>query len=196
MVVGRAQKRVVAVLLADVAGSTTVAERLGTERSKFLFDEVTRLIAGEVHRFGGSVAQLMGDGVLAVFGAPVAHDDDAERAVRAALAVQAAVGRYGSDVRQAYGVDLGLRAAVEVGSVVVDLDVQDPSERFNALGDPVNVAARLQESSDPGSVVIGPEAARAVTRLFDLEPLGETVLRGRATPVSAFRVCDTPPGPA
>jgi ABC-type transport system substrate-binding protein/class 3 adenylate cyclase len=191
--VGRAQKRLVAVLLADVAGSTAIAETLGTERSKFLFDELTRLITAEVRRFDGTVAQLMGDGLLAVFGAPSAHDDDAERAVRAALAAQAAVERYAAEVRQAYGVDLRLRAAVEVGSVVVDLDVEDSSERFNALGDPVNVAARLQEQAETGAVVLGPEAARAVTRRFELEPLGESALRGRSATVNAFRVCGSPP---
>ncbi len=181
-----------AVLLADVAGSTAIAEALGTERSKFLFDELTRLIAAEVRRYDGTVAQLMGDGMLAVFGAPSAHDDDAERAVRAALAAQAAVERYAVEVRQAYGVELRLRAAVEVGSVVIDLDVQESSERFNALGDPVNVAARLQEQADSGAVVLGPEAARAVTRLFELEPMGESALRGRQAPVSAFRVRGAP----
>ncbi|MGN6377936.1 MAG: ABC transporter substrate-binding protein, partial [Gaiellales bacterium] len=192
MVVGRAQRRLVAVLLADVAGSTSIGETLGAERSKFLFDELTRLMAAEVRRYGGTVAQLTGDGILAVFGAPSAHDDDAERAVRAALAAQEVVSRYAAEVRDAYGVDLRLRIAVEVGSVVIDLDVKDDSERFNALGDPVNVAARLQEQADEGSVVLGPEAARAVTRLFELEPMGETMLRGRVAPVSAYRVGGSP----
>src|SRR5262249_22725917 len=85
------ERRVVSVLLADVADSTTIGERLGPERSKFLFDEVVRLIAGEVKRFGGTVAQFTGDGLYALFGVPSAHEDDAERAVRAGLAVQEAL---------------------------------------------------------------------------------------------------------
>ena len=176
-------------MLADVAGSTAIAEQLGAERSKFLFDEVSRLITAQVHEYGGTVAQLTGDGALAVFGAPTAHDDDAERAVRAGLAVQQVVRRYAADVGEAYGVSLSVRLAVEVGSVVVDLDVSDDSERFNALGDPVNVAARLQEQADPGSLVLGPQAARAVTDVFELESLGEIGLRGRRAPVSVFKVC-------
>src|SRR6202162_4619485 len=94
------ERRVVSVLLADIAGSTTIAEQLGPERSKFLFDEVVRLIAAEVKRFGGTVAQLTGDGLYALFGVPRAHEDDAERAVRAALAIQHALEGYAKDVAE------------------------------------------------------------------------------------------------
>src|SRR5919108_717137 len=91
---------------------TATAERLGPERSKFLFDDVVRLMREEVERLGGTVAQLTGDGVLALFGAPVAHEDDSERAVRAALAIQEAVSRYGREVGEAYGIALSARIAV------------------------------------------------------------------------------------
>src|SRR2546427_2507923 len=93
------ERRIVSVLLADIADSTTIGERLGPERSKFLFDEVVRLIAAETKRFGGTVAQLTGDGLYALFGAPAAHEDDAERAARAALALHAALAVYAADVR-------------------------------------------------------------------------------------------------
>ena len=93
------ERRVVSVLLADVAGSTMLAEQLGAERSKFLFDEVVRLMAGEVKRFGGTVAQLTGDGLYALFGVPGAHEDDGERAVRAAVAIQVALAGYASCAR-------------------------------------------------------------------------------------------------
>src|SRR5213592_4006012 len=98
------ERRIVSVLLVDLAGSTAIAEQLGAERSKFLFDEITRLLAGEVKRFGGSVAQYTGDGLYALFGAPSAHEDDAERAVRAALSIQNAISGYAKDVEDAYGV--------------------------------------------------------------------------------------------
>src|ERR671935_707829 len=94
------ERRIVTVLMADVAESTTIGEQLGPERSKFLFDEVVRLIAAEAKRFGGTVAQLTGDGLYALFGAPAAHEDDAERAVRAALAVQSALSGYGRDLAE------------------------------------------------------------------------------------------------
>src|SRR5438094_4018522 len=106
------ERRIVSVLLADIADSTTIGERLGPERSKFLFDEVIRLIAGEAKRFGGTVAQLTGDGLYALFGVPAAHDDDAERAARAALAVRAALAAYAGDVRDAYEIELTTRVGI------------------------------------------------------------------------------------
>src|SRR5947209_17226299 len=116
------ERRVVSVLLADIAASTAIAEQLGAERSKFLFDEVVRLIAAEIKRFGGTVAQLTGDGLYALFGVPSAHEDDAERAVRAALAVQEALAEYAREVREGYGIELAARIGVNTGPVVLLAD--------------------------------------------------------------------------
>src|SRR6185503_10054004 len=116
------ERRVVAVLMADIAGSTAIGEALGPERSKYLFDEVMRLMAAEVERYGGTVAQLAGDGLLAVFGAPVAHEDDSERAVRAGLALQRALAAYSRDVDEAYGIELRARVAVNTGPVLITPD--------------------------------------------------------------------------
>ena len=182
------ERRVVTVLLADVAGSTTIAEQLGAERSKFLFDEVVRLIAGEVKRFGGTVAQLTGDGLYALFGVPRAHEDDAERAVRAALGIQEALGGYAGDVREAYGIELAARIAVNTGPVVLLADEAPAAERYNALGDTVNVAARLQQHAGPAGVAVGPSTARQIDGLFALESLGSLELKGKADAVEAFRV--------
>ena len=141
------ERRIVSVLLADIADSTAIGERLGPERSKFLFDEVTRLLAGEVKRFGGTVAQFTGDGLYALFGVPHAHDDDAERAVRAALAMQRRSPATRRDVSEAYGVELAGRVGVNTGPVVLLADDAPAEERFNALGDTVNTAARLQSAA-------------------------------------------------
>src|SRR5919206_1888198 len=97
------ERRIVAALFADVADSTTIAEQLGPDRSKFLFDEVVGLMAEQVRSFGGTVAQLTGDGLFAVFGAPVAHEDDSVRAVRAARAIHQGLARYAGEVAEAYG---------------------------------------------------------------------------------------------
>src|SRR5215471_18986905 len=118
MTTSAGERRIVSVLLVDIAGSTTIAEQLGAERSKFLFDEVVRVIAGEVKHFGGTVAQLTGDGLYALFGVPNAHEDDAERAVRAALAVHDALAAYARDVREAYGIEVAARIGVNTGPVV------------------------------------------------------------------------------
>ena len=194
--------RLVSVLMADIQGSTAIAERLGPERSKLLFDEVTNLIAAQVRRFGGTVAQLSGDGVLAVFGAPEAHDDDAERAVLAGIELQRELDRFGEQVRTDYDLTLAGRVAIEAGRVVVDWEAGNDGERFNALGDPVNLAARLQQYAEPGTVLVGPELARAVVGRFELDDLGEVELRGISQPVRLLRVdsvglaCDSRPEPA
>jgi ABC-type transport system substrate-binding protein/class 3 adenylate cyclase len=184
------ERRIVSVLIADVVNSTGIAEKLGPERSKFLMDEVIRVMTAQVQRYDGTVVQLVGDEVFAVFGAPLAHEDDSERAVRAALAIQRAVTRYAEEVRDAYGVDLAVRVGVNTGPVVItptDGDA-DIGERWNALGDTVNVAARLQELAPPGDVAVGPATARQIESAFELEELGERQLQGKDGAVATYRV--------
>jgi ABC-type transport system substrate-binding protein/class 3 adenylate cyclase len=185
---GAGERRIVSVLVTDLVDSTSIAEMLGPERSKFLLDEVVRLMAEQVRRFDGTVAQLTGDGLLALFGAPTAHGDDAERAVRAALAIHEALARYAVDVAPAYGIELSAQVAVNTGPVVVPGLDAPPDVLYNALGDTVNVAARLQPSAGAGGIAIGHATARELTGRFALEPLGELELKGKAEPVAAFRV--------
>ncbi|MDX6548832.1 MAG: hypothetical protein QOG33_2382, partial [Gaiellales bacterium] len=182
------ERRVVSVLMADVAGSTAIGEQLGPERSKFLFDEVMRLMTTEIERYEGTVAQLLGDGLLAMFGAPVAHEDDSERAVRAGLAIQRALTVYAAEVSDAYGIELRARIAVNTGPVVVTPGEGDDGRRYNALGDTVNVTARLQALAAETEVTLGPQTAAQVRDCFELEELGETQLRGREAPIDRFRV--------
>jgi ABC-type transport system substrate-binding protein/class 3 adenylate cyclase len=187
------ERRIVSVLVADVAASTAIGERLGPERSKFLFDEVVRLMREEVERFGGTVAQLTGDGMLALFGAPVAHEDDSERAVRAGLAIRESLARYGDEVGPAYAIELRARVAVNTGPVVVPSRDEPPDQLYNALGDTVNVAARLQSHGD---LVVGRETARQLGDRFRLEPLGELELKGKSAPTVAYRVAGEQEAPA
>lgn len=185
MSVAAGERRIVSVLIVDVADSTSIAERLGPERSKFLFDEVVRLMREEVERFGGTVAQLTGDGLLAIFGAPVARGDDSERAVRSALAIDEAIDRYGADIAPAYGVRLRARLAVNTGPVVIPSGDAPLDVLYNALGDTVNVAARLQTL---GNLVVGPVTAHQIGRLVELQELGAVELKGRSEPVTPFLV--------
>src|SRR6476469_5031159 len=156
-------QRIVTVLFADVVVSTAIGEQVWPERSKFLFDEINSLIAAEVRRFDGTVAQLLGDGLFAVFGAPVGHEDDAERAVRAALAIQV----YGDELRNGYGVELAVRLSLNTGPVVLT-DEDNGPDRYNALGDTANVAARLQELEPDGGIVVGPETERQIALCVEL----------------------------
>jgi len=182
------ERRLVTVLVTDVVDSTPIAERLGPERYKTLFDEIARITREQVERFGGTVAQHTGDGVLALFGAPTAHEDDAERAVRAALALHAALAPFAADVDEAYGVSLAARAAVNTGDALVLRGDEPPDQLYNALGDTVTVAARLQAQTVPGGTIVGPVTAHQLEGKFELDPLGELELKGRSEPVAAFLV--------
>jgi ABC-type transport system substrate-binding protein/class 3 adenylate cyclase len=190
MAVATGERRIVSVLVADVVGSTAIAEKLGPERSKFLIDEVMRIMTEQVRRFDGTVAQLVGDELLALFGVPVSHEDDAERALRAALAIQRALTQYAHEVEAAYGVELAVRIGVNTGPVVVGVqgDGEDGYDPFNALGDTVNIASRLQEIAGQGGVVIGPTTKRQVESGFELEEMGSQDLKGVGEPVQTFRV--------
>lgn len=189
MAVATGERRIVSVLVADVVNSTAIAEKLGPERSKLLIDEVIRIMSDQVRRYDGTVAQLIGDELLALFGAPVAHEDDSERAVRAALAIKRALTQYAEEVDAAYGVKLAVRIGVNTGPVVVAPQGQDDgNDRWNALGDTVNVASRLQEIAGEGGIVIGPETKRQVDPYFELEELGEQELKGVGAPIEVYKV--------
>ena len=140
----------------------------------------------EVERFGGTVAQLTGDGVLALFGAPVAHEDDSERAVRAALAIHEAIAALRRRGRRLPTGSSSPRASRSIPARW-SFPVGDapPDVLYNALGDTVNVAARLQAFGD---LVVGPATARQVDAMFELEQLGDLELKGRSETVAAFRV--------
>ena len=188
--VASGERRIVSVVVADVVNSTGIGETLGEERSKFVMDELLRIMSGQVERYDGTVVQRKGDEIFAVFGAPIAHEDDSERAVRAALAIRRAVARYAEEVSDAYGVDLSVRVGVNTGPVVIPADDGhgDLSERWNALGDTVNVAARLQAIATPGEIAIASSTARQVEDCFELEELGDHDFRGKSAPVATFRV--------
>jgi ABC-type transport system substrate-binding protein/class 3 adenylate cyclase len=183
------ERRIVTTLVADVVGSTTIAEKLGPERSKLLIDEVMRLMAEQVRRYDGTVAQLVGDELLSFFGAPVSHEDDSERAVRAALAIQRAITGYAQEVEDAYGIKLAVRIGINTGPVVVGVQpAEDGYDPWNALGDTVNVAARLQQIAPEGGIVVGPTTERQIEECFEMEELGPAELKGLSRSLRVFKI--------
>ncbi len=185
MAVVAGERRIVTVLFADVVDSTAISERLGPERFALLMDEVMRIMSADIESFEGTVVQFVGDELYAIFGAPVSHEDDSERAVRAALAIQRSLERYSEDVRVAYGVDLAARIAINTGPVVIRPESDDP---YNAMGETVNVASRIQKLVAGGQIVVGRPTKIQVDACFEFERLGEHELRGISHPVETFRV--------
>ena len=139
------------VVFADLSGYTAVAERMDPEAVKSLVDRALRRLGEEVDRYGGRVDKYIGDNVMAVFGAPIAHEDDAERAVRAALGMQDAMSEINESLGATHGVNLALRVGVNTGEVVAGA----VGDGYTVIGDTVNVAARLQSAAQPGSVTVG-----------------------------------------
>ncbi len=177
---GDGTRKVVSIIFADLAGSTALHERLDAESARLFMEGYYRAMRGAVERHGGKVAKLLGDGVMAVFGLPLVAEDDAIRAVRAGMDMQRVFRELAEWHSNLVG-KVGLRVAVNTGEVVA----KDETE---LIGDPVNVAARLQDQARDGDVVIGESTRRLVATLVTLEPLGSLSLKGRAEAVGAYRV--------
>src|SRR5689334_16875228 len=176
------ERRQVTVVFADLSGYTAVAERMDPEAVKGLVDRCLRRLGDEVERYGGTVDKYIGDNVMAIFGAPVAHEDDAERAVRAGLGMQAAMEGINADIAGPYDVSLALRVGVNTGEVIAGA----VGESYTVIGDTVNVAARLQAAARPGSVTVGAQTFRATRGAIAYEELEPLTLKGKAEPVAAW----------
>src|SRR5918994_7625410 len=151
------ERRQVTVLFADLSGYTAFAEGMDPEQVKSQVDRALFRLGHEVERYGGTVDKYIGDNVMALFGAPVAHEDDAERAVRAALAMQAAMEEINADAQREYGVGFALRVGGNTGEVLAGA----AGDSYTVTGDTVNVAARLQAAGRPGAVTVGERTFRA-----------------------------------
>jgi len=180
--------RPITALFADIVGSTSLGERLGPDEVKALVGECVSRMARAVEEVGGTIQAYMGDGICAYFGVPAAHEDDPERAARAALRIIRVAGEYGVEVERSWGVaGFNVRVGVNSGPAAVGV-VGEAFEQTVALGDATNVAARLQSAADPGSIAVGEGTARRLADHFVLEPLGPVSVKGREEPVAAWRL--------
>jgi class 3 adenylate cyclase len=181
------ERRHVTVLFVDMAGFTPLAEQLDPEEVHQIIDRCFELITAEVHRFEGTINQYTGDGVMALFGAPVAHEDSPRRAVHAALSMQRALRAYSEELQVQRGLALQMRIGLNTGLVVVGKIGDDLRMDYTAVGDTTNLAARLQQMARPGSVLVSEATHRAVGGFFETLDLGEMPVKGH-TPVRAFEV--------
>ena len=180
--------RPVTALFADVVGSTGLGERLEPEEVKTLVGECVTRMSRAVEEYGGTVQAYMGDGICAYFGVPTAHEDDPERAARAGLRILEVVGEYSRDIALAWGIpDFDVRVGINSGETAVGL-VGGGEREVVALGDTTNVAARLQSEAAPGTIAVGDATARRLAHRFALKPVGDLAVKGRAEPVTAWRL--------
>jgi class 3 adenylate cyclase/tetratricopeptide (TPR) repeat protein len=181
-------RRLVTILFADLSGSTQLAERLDPEDLRQFLTDYFAAASRHIQSFGGTVDKYIGDAIMAAFGAPVVHEDDAERAINAALAIQADFRQLNADLRRKHGVDSGLRVGINTGEVVAGLLTSGVQGAYTVVGDTVNTAQRFETAAPLGGILVSEPTWRLARRAFEFESIPPLELRGKAEPQAAYRV--------
>jgi len=174
------ERKLVTVLFADVANYTSMSEKLDPEEVHQIMDGCFKILMDEIHRYEGTINQFTGDGVMALFGAPVSHEDHAQRACYAALSIQKAMGKYGTEVAKDAGVDFEMRIGINTGKVIVGAIGEDLRMDYTAVGDTTNLAARIQQKAKPGDVWLSHETQSIIKGFFQVKSVGDHELRGKS----------------
>ncbi|MGE5072980.1 MAG: AAA family ATPase, partial [Anaerolineae bacterium] len=182
------ERRVITILFCDIKGSTAAAEKLDPEDWTEVVNGAFEHMIRPVYKYEGMVARLMGDAILAFFGAPIAHEDDPQRAVLAALDIEAGIEPYSKQVQTGVGIELKLRVGINTGLVVVGEIGSDLRLEYTATGDAINLAARMEQTARPGTIQISEATYKLVAPFFEFEALGEAEIKGKSEPVRTFRV--------
>src|SRR5215471_4876414 len=182
------ERKLVTVMFTDVSGFTAMSERLDPEEVHAIMDRAFEVILGAVHEYEGTINQFLGDGVMALFGAPIAHEDHAGRSLRAALAIQQRLEPLREDVQRAHGREFRMRIGINSGPVVVGAIGRDLRMDYTAVGDTVNLAARLMGIAQPGQIVASPNTRALCEGYFVFDDLGKFELKGMTRLVHAYAV--------
>src|SRR5712691_3603243 len=180
------ERKQVTVLFADLKGSMELLADRDPEEARRLLDPVLERLMAAVHRYEGTVNQVMGDGIMALFGAPIAHEDHAVRACYAALRIQASVNRYAEGVRRSEGVLIQIRVGLNSGEVVVRSIGNDLRMDYSAVGQTTHLAARIEQAAAPGSVLITAATLRLVADRVQVTSLGPLNVKGLGEPVEVY----------
>jgi class 3 adenylate cyclase len=188
------ERKIVTALFADMAGSTALVAELDPEDARRLIDPVLALMMDAVHHYEGYVAKSLGDGILALFGAPIGHEDHPQRALYAALRLQQAMRRYADRVQQQQGIALQIRIGVNTGEVLVrSVRTEDLQIDYDPVGQSIHLASRMESIASPGSIVVSEATHRLVQGYFEFSALGETAVKGLSLPVNAYEVLGNGP---
>ena len=188
------ERKQVTVLFADLKGSMEILADRDPEEGRKLLDPVLERMMEAVHRYEGTVNQVMGDGIMALFGAPLAHEDHAERACRAAVRMQGAVGSYAEELRRTQGIDVQIRVGLNSGEVVVRAIDSDLHMDYSAIGQTTHLAARMEQLARPGTTLITAETLRLAEGYIEVRPLGPVPVKGLPDPVKIYELIRFGPG--
>jgi len=187
------ERKQVTVLFADVVGSTELIRDLDPEDARTVLEPAVSAMLSAVHRFEGTVCRVMGDGIMALFGAPLAHEDHAARACYAALTMQEAIRAYGAELRERRGLEVLARVGLNSGEVVVGAISNDLYVEYSAIGPTTHLAARMEQLAVPGTVRLTAETLRLVDGLVETSSLGRIPVKGLDQPVAAFELLGAGP---
>ncbi len=187
------ERKQVTVLFADVASYTSLSEKLDPEEVHQIMDGCFQILMAEIHRYEGTINQFTGDGVMALFGAPLAHEDHSQRACHAALAIQKAMEEYGERIQKQYGLPFQLRIGLNSGPVVVGKIGDDLRMDYSAIGDTTNLASRMQSLASPGTILLSRDTHRLVQDFFSFQPLGKLEIKGKEKPQEAYQLLGLSP---
>ena len=183
------ERRQVTVMFCDLEDSTGLTERLGDEQAFSLIDQIFDILTQQVHRYEGTVQEFRGDGIMALFGAPIALENAAHRAIRSALAIHQEVTKYSHQVQEGTrGTGIRMRIGIHTGPVVLGTIGSDLRLEFQVIGDTVNLAARMEALAEPGSTFVTEETFKLTEGFFRFEGLGEKAVKGKETTVRVYRV--------
>jgi class 3 adenylate cyclase/predicted ATPase len=185
------ERRVVTILFSDVKGSTSLAENLDPEEVLEVMNGAFNVLIEPITRYEGTLARLMGDAILAFFGAPIAHEDDPYRACRAALDILEGARKYSRKLELEKGIKgFGVRVGINTGLVVVAEVGTDLRVEYTAMGDAVNIAARMESAAEPGTILITEATSKLVQKDFELSLVGPIKVKGKSDPINTYRVRD------
>jgi class 3 adenylate cyclase/tetratricopeptide (TPR) repeat protein len=182
------ERKEVSVLFADIKGSMELIAERDPEEAQLILDPALALMIDAVHHYDGTVSQVMGDGIMALFGAPLAQEDHAVHACHAALYLQRKIEDYATDLRARLGVDVQVRVGLNSGEVVVRGIVTDVRREYTAVGQAAHVAARMEQLARPGTILMAEPTAIAVSGLFTSRPIGPVPVKGLADPIHVFEL--------
>jgi class 3 adenylate cyclase/tetratricopeptide (TPR) repeat protein len=182
------ERKLVTVLFADVKGSMELLADRDPEEARKILDPVLERMMEAIHRYEGTVNQVMGDGIMALFGAPVAHEDHAVRACHASLRMQETVGRYADELRRSQGIDVQIRVGLNSGEVVVRAIDSDLHMDYSAIGQTTHLAARMEQLARPGTALMTKNTLRLAEGYIEVRPLGPVPVKGLADPVEIFEI--------
>src|SRR4051812_22566213 len=185
------ERKQVTVLFADLKGSMELLADRDPEEARAILDPVLERMMEAVHRYEGTVNQVMGDGIMALFGAPLAHEDHAVRACYAALRMQEAVKEYAQDVQRTQGLPLHIRVGLNSGEVVVRSIGSDLRMDYTAVGQTTHLAARMEQMAMPGSVLLAPDTLHLAEGYVQVKPLGPMAVKGVAEPIEVYELTST-----